>query len=116
MSAGPEEARHFRLVLFRHLPILLHVTSLTVWRALHLQRWAASIIRLLSKLVPQPMNYLQRGQSSRPSRSGKKVSVCGFPPLEQLECKWGAARRPTSWQGQAWHYQEIILDEVLRLI
>ncbi len=45
-----------------------------------------------------------------------KEGVCGFPPLEQLEREWGAALRPISRQGQAWHYRKIVLDEVLRLM
>jgi len=45
-----------------------------------------------------------------------KEGLCGFPPLEQLEHKWGAALRPASRQGQAWHYWKVILDEVLCLM
>src|SRR5438045_3063544 len=45
-----------------------------------------------------------------------KEGLCGFPPLEQLEHKWGAALRPASRQGQAWHYRKVILDEVLCLM
>src|SRR5438045_7493627 len=45
-----------------------------------------------------------------------KEGLCSFPPLEQLEHKWGAALHPASRQGQAWHYQKVILDEVLCLM